>query len=258
MKTRRYFALVLTILFVGGQAALAQQPENSPKDRFLSLKNQLNTAVDSANREEIARIAYAMERFQEQEELKKYARYYTGYAWYRMYTLPAEDGSEPEEEFLDSGVEQLEAAIELDPQFAEAHALLGSIYGMKASGMLSGIRYGPKSQSAIERAMELAPENPRVFLIDGIGDFYKPSMFGGGVDNAIESFTTAADLFPAFEPKSELAPDWGHAEVYAWLGQAYSEQEKYGEAEEAYQKALEIDPNYGWVKYVLLPALAEK
>lgn len=258
MKTLTYILLFLITTLSVPETAFAQDNSLTEKEQLLTLIEKLNSAVDSADHQEIARIGYAMERFFGHESLHKYARYYAGYAWYRVHTLSQEDSKKSKEDFLDSCINHLEKTIDIDPKYAEAQALLGSAYGMKATGMLSGMKYGPKSDSAIEKAMKLDPENPRVYMIKGIGEIYKPSMFGGGVDNALASLGKAAELFKTYEPNTELDPDWGHAEVYAWIGQAHAKQGNYGQAEEAYEQALQIDSTYGWVKYQLLPALAQQ
>src|SRR5699024_257665 len=103
-----------------------------------------------------------------------------------------------------------------------------------------------------------APDNPRVHMINAIGLLKKPSMFGGSTEGAIKEFKKAAELFESFEPANKMMPDWGHAENYAWLGQAYEQNEQLKEAKTAYNEALKTDPNYGWVKYVLMPQLEDK
>jgi cytochrome c-type biogenesis protein CcmH/NrfG len=46
--------------------------------------------------------------------------------------------------------------------------------------------------------------------------------------------------------------------LYAWLGQVYQKQNKNADAIAAYNKALEIDPNMRWVKFVLLPSTQKR
>lgn len=123
--------------------------------------------------------------------------------------------------------------------------------------MLAGMRLGPKADALMDEAVELGPSNPRVFMLRGVGSIYKPKMFGGGTDKAVADLLKAAALYPTETPASP-APRWGHAEVYAWLGQAYVADKKYTEARHAYQKALQIAPEFGWVKNVLLPELEKK
>jgi tetratricopeptide (TPR) repeat protein len=60
---------------------------------------------------------------------------------------------------------------------------------------------------------------------------------------------------PADDP---LMPSWGHAEAYAWIGLAHMEAERYDDARSAFQTALDLDSDFGWVQEVLLPRLNEQ
>src|SRR5699024_10738399 len=159
--------------------------------------------------------------------------YYMGYADYRLNTQFSDVKEDQKEKFLDEAVKYLEEAVRLDPDFADARALLASVYGLKATGIFSGMKYGPKSNSAIENALETAPDNPRVHMINAIGLLKKPSMFGGSTEGAIKEFKKAAELFESFEPANKMMPDWGHAENYAWLGQAYEQNDQLKKAKTA-------------------------
>ncbi|MDZ7693780.1 MAG: hypothetical protein U5K69_22120 [Balneolaceae bacterium] len=101
------------------------------------------------------------------------------------------------------------------------------------------MRYGPKSENAIEKALQLAPKNPRVEMINGIGLLYKPGLFGGSNEKAIAAFKDAGQYFKQWKSTSELYPQWGYAENYAWLAQAYLEEDQPKKAKEAYHQALE-------------------
>jgi tetratricopeptide (TPR) repeat protein len=112
---------------------------------------------------------------------------------------------------------------------------------------------GPQSGQAMSDAVALGPENPRVWLIRGQGALFTPEQFGGGVKNA-EAYLKKAELLFATDHPIAPAPSWGRAELYAWLGQVYQKQNRPADAVLAYNKALEIDPSFRWVKYVLLPS----
>jgi tetratricopeptide (TPR) repeat protein len=45
---------------------------------------------------------------------------------------------------------------------------------------------------------------------------------------------------------------------YAWLGQTLEKMKNLQEALQIYQKALEIDPEFAWIKHDLLPKLNER
>jgi tetratricopeptide (TPR) repeat protein len=97
-----------------------------------------------------------------------------------------------------------------------------------------------------------------VWIIDGTSDFYTPSMFGGDKEQALKKFKKAARLAEEESTDDPLMPSWGHAEAHAWIGLAHMNAERYDQARTAFKTALNINPDYGWVKHVLLPKAKKK
>lgn len=237
------------------------QSVSAQEAQFSEIRQTIETAVDSLQPEKLIELTEEkLETLSEADDsrIQKYAYYYRGYSNYRLQNSFPDINDDNKEKYLDEAVAMFEKAVELDPDFAEAHAMLGSCYGMKASGFFSGMKYGPKSDEAMDKAKELEPDNPRVVMLDAIGTLFKPSAFGGSTDKAIEGLRHAAELFEEWEPSNEYAPRWGDAEVYAWLGQGYAEAERYEKAKESLEKALEVKSGYPWVQEVLLPELEQK
>lgn len=157
---------------------------------------------------------------------------------------------------LESAVDHLREATRIDPQSAEAHALLASVYGRQIGlSPVKSMILGPRAGRAIGKALELAPDNPRVVLSAAIGDYNTPKMFGGNKERAMQGFRRATELFSREKPADPVEPSWGHGEAWAWLGIAYVDRDEKEPAGAAFEKALQIDPEFGWVKYVLLPEL---
>ena len=52
-------------------------------------------------------------------------------------------------------------------------------------------------------------------------------------------------------------PSWGHAHAHMRLGIAYMDQRELEKARSSFEKALEINPDFGWVKDELIPSLEE-
>lgn len=186
--------------------------------------------------------------------------HYKGYALYRKAnTIMGDEKKKAEAKAL---LEEADDALESSLKtlaWPESYALRASVTGQMIGlgNPMSGMILGPRSESQMDKAIELGPKNPRVFMLKGVGTMFKPGMFGGGADKAEKELLKAIELFASDRPVAP-APAWGHAEVYAWLGQAYAQQDKITEARAAYQKALELDPGNGWVVHVLLPALDKK
>ena len=137
----------------------------------------------------------------------------------------------------------------------ETHALRASVLGqLIGTNPLKGMTLGPRSNAAMERAIELGPTNPRVWLLRGIGAIFTPSMFGGGEERAERYLRRAIELFES-DAATAPYPSWGHAEAWLWLGQVHGRQHRVDDARRAYARALELEPDNAYVLRVLLPAL---
>jgi tetratricopeptide (TPR) repeat protein len=88
----------------------------------------------------------------------------------------------------------------------------------------------------------------------GIGALHTPAMFGGGMDKAEPLVRQAIELFQQ-EPPDRPWPNWGRLDAHAWLGQILARRGDRAGARAEYEKALALEPESGWVKHVLLPAL---
>lgn len=254
----RFLKLVLLSLSVTS-AAYAQSTEEA----ILSGKAMIEAAMKQATSEDLFKARAYFERMLSGKQHEALVRYYIAYCDYRYATAYArreQNAEDKMEKYLDDAVTHLEAAIKLDDNFAEAHALLASCYGQQIStNFLLGMTLGPKSSAAMSKALQLQPENPRLVMLDAISKHFTPAMFGGDKELALAGFKRSAEIFEKQTKTSTIQPDWGHAEAYAWIGVALLDQNKKTEAKTALERALVIDPDFGWVKHVLLPqALATK
>jgi tetratricopeptide (TPR) repeat protein len=105
--------------------------------------------------------------------------------------------------------------------------------------VLLGISYGKKAEDAIAKAIALDSKSAQAYLARGIGNYYKPEMFGGGPEPAMQDLRHAIEL----NPRS--------AEAYLWLGLALRKTHHNAEAREAFTKSLELNPERVWTKQQL-------
>lgn len=242
--------MVLALLLLGG-APSAAQPADSLLTRGLT---QLANGVTHGDARTVQQARALFERTTAADTHAALSHYYVGLASYRLIDLV--DDEARSEAYMDDAQMHLENALAQRPEWAEAEALLALVYGRKAAGgMISGMRYGIKASRAMDRARESAPNNPRVLLASGISLYNTPSMWGGDTEAAIADLRASAERFSAPAPGA-LTPNWGHADAYAWLGIAYANTDRPAEARTAFERALAVRPEYGWVEHVLLPGLA--
>jgi tetratricopeptide (TPR) repeat protein len=177
--------------------------------------------------------------------------HYRGFALYREATV--RQGRERREvlQYLEEAETTLEkSAAKL--QLPETYALLGSVIGMQiGSNPIKGMTHGPRADAALEEAIELGPNNPRVWLLHGINTKFKPKFFGGGNERAEPHLRKAIALFDQDRP-APGAPRWGRDEAWLWLGQVLEDEKRWKEARQAYETALALAPDNAWVRAELL------
>ena len=138
---------------------------------------------------------------------------------------------------------------------AETHALLAMTMGrMIGLDQIYSPTLGPLIPKEMRAAMEMGPNNPRVWLLRGIQSFYTKPEYGGGDSAAEAQLNKAIELFATDNPVPP-APSWGKAEAYVWLGQVLQKQNRIAEARAAYNNALLVQHDYPWVTYSLLPSI---
>jgi len=140
----------------------------------------------------------------------------------------------------EDGIAAAERAVALQGGTAEHHRVLGTLCGQVIpANVIAGLRYGKCAMDSINRAIELDPKSSGAYLSRGVGYYYLPPAFGGGVDKAIEDFEQAIRL----NPKS--------ADAFLWLGIALRKQKRNAEAREAIHQSLKLNPNRIWAKQQL-------
>jgi len=140
----------------------------------------------------------------------------------------------------ETGIKSAEKAVALQPKNAEYHRLLGTLCGQVIpAAKLMGIKYGRCALDSVNKAIELDPKLAENYLARGVGNYYLPASFGGGVELAIKDFEKAASL------NAKLA------EAYLWLGVAQRKAGRNADARKAFQKSIELNPNRIWAKQQL-------
>lgn len=142
--------------------------------------------------------------------------------------------------YAEAGIKAAEKAVGIKGDVAEYHRILGTLCGqMISSNGLAAIQYGKCALSSVNKAIELDPKSSKAYLSHGVGNYYLPPAFGGGIEPAIKDFEKAIEL----DPKS--------AEAYCWLGVALRKANRPADARKALAKSLELNPNRIWAKQQL-------
>jgi tetratricopeptide (TPR) repeat protein len=139
-----------------------------------------------------------------------------------------------------AGMPFAERAVALKPDSAEYNRVLGALCGQAISGNgLAALKYGKCALENVNKAIELDPKSSDAYVSQGVGYFYLPPAFGGGVEVALKDFQKAIEL----NPRS--------AEAYTWLGVALRKANRPAESRKAFEKALELNPSRLWARQQL-------
>jgi tetratricopeptide (TPR) repeat protein len=146
----------------------------------------------------------------------------------------------------ETGIRAAERAVDLRPQTAEYHRILGTLCGQVIPAeVLLAFRYGKCARSSIDRAIELDPKSSKAYVSRGVGNYYLPQALGGGVELALRDFQKAI----ALDPKS---PD-----AHLWYGIALRKQNRNAEARKEIAKSLELNPKRVWAQQQLAKTPAQ-
>ncbi len=208
MKKYLLLLLMLVLLLPGRLVAQAARPTV-----LTNIQRQLTwrTPTDS-----VQLVATALEALRAQKP-NPYLSYWSAFAQYHLYFRAGQDKKQAEAA-LEKGIALLD---DLPNKTAEHYALLSLLQGLDlefASFLTVAFKAATVKENA-EKAVAMAPNNLRAHYARGINDYYTPKQYGGG-KVAIAHFTKAIAL-PEKPDSNPYAPDWGKADAYWYLAQAY-------------------------------------
>ena len=199
MKKLTIIFLMLSISFAG----LANETYQKTMSQSIE---QLFKASSVA---EYVEIANRFERIAQTEKSEWLPLYYASFA-YIMISFQEPDNAK-KDTFLDQAQRFLDQALAIDPNESELHMLQGFLYPARINidPIARGMGYMEKLNASLDKALELNPDNPRVYYLRGTMTFHMPEAYGGGAEKALPFFTTADEKFRIYKPKTELSPNWG-------------------------------------------------
>jgi len=214
---KKIFLLLSGIMFISA-ISFAQD------DKYTAAMQPKVIAVDSLrNPEELLALSGAFERIADAEKTKWQPYYYAALAQVNAaYTMVMQ---KPDAAKTDPMADKAEALInkadELSAKNSEVYLVKKMIASLRmmADPMSRYMKYGPVAEEALQTAMKLNPENPRIYILQGQDKFFTPEQFGGSKTEAKKLFEMANKKFETFKPASTLDPNWGRSTVKYFLSQ---------------------------------------
>ncbi|MDQ6609833.1 MAG: hypothetical protein M3Y85_08435 [Bacteroidota bacterium] len=210
--------LFATIFVAGYSAAFAQD------DKYTAAMLPKVIAVDTSHTTaDLVALSASFERIGDAEKTKWLPYYYAALAEVNaayMMNLSKPDASKTDP-MADKAETLLSKAEALTANNSEIFVIKKMIarLRMTADPMSRYMKYGPIAEEALQTAMKLNPENPRVYLLQAEDKYFTPEQFGGSKTEAKILFETANKKYDAFKPASSLDPNWGRGTTQYFLGQ---------------------------------------
>jgi len=159
--------------------------------------------------------------------------------------------------WLEKAEQNVERLIGLYPSDSRAFSLKGALYGYRIilepwKAPVLGVR----SIKASDRARELDPDEPRVWMERGNMEFYKPGILGGSAAEAVTSYARAVEIYESKPGKTRQ--NWLYMNCLVNLGLALEATGQIEEAGAVYRKTLKMEPCFSKVKDEIYPGYLKR
>ncbi|QEC67648.1 hypothetical protein FRZ67_10220 [Panacibacter ginsenosidivorans] len=203
--------MIFSLMLFVSVTAMAQS------DKYEAAMKKGFAAMDSAKTVMDWQNAAAMfERIGDAEKTQWLPYYYAGLAYSTIgWMNPKGDA--------DANADKIKALCD-KAEAIEKNAEIYSLRNMAATQQMivdpqsRWASYGQEAAAALQKGMELDPNNPRLYYLQGMSVFGTPEQFGGGKEKAKPILQKAVDLFKAEQPKP-MYPHWGQKQAEDALAQ---------------------------------------
>lgn len=231
--------------------------------RLAAAKPKLMSADYRADLAELARLRDEVLALADDPALGYLAHYWAGFASWRIAINGSSRGMSLQDlqGHLERAATDFETSVRLRDDFADSYAAAAGVYGWLAAfyqndpaAMRERIE---KFQRLLARAVDLAPDNPRVLWVQATPLLYLPPEKGGNLDRAIEIYRRMDEVSQTASDAGSPLPDWGKPEAlmslaFAHLKKSPPDVESAGEEARA---ALRLQPEWAYVRDTLVPQI---
>jgi hypothetical protein len=253
-------------LWIAAGAAWAA-PSNPARETVIKLVAQIRTADYEGDRAALARLSAELAPFTDDKEIGSRVLYWRGFALWRRALNGFNGNTDPKEleTDLQSAVEEFDRALAKDAAFVDAKvgaiSCLSNLLYLNQKNPARVQELLAKGAPLSKEAQAEAPANPRLLWVLGPNQWYTPPERGGGQAKALETYQKGLEAARKQRGTvtDPLEPSWGEPELLmnlAWSNQHRTEPDL-NAAEKYAQSALELVPNWHYVRDILLPQIRE-
>lgn len=246
----KYFFLFIICLLISASNLFA----DDFSDAVLKAKKKLKESENTNDQSKLLKVRGDFERILQLKKNQWLIHYYMGLIDFSIsYQYVEKQDKDAIKKYTQSSLDQLDECLNMKEDFAEAWILklaVNSNRWMYEPDKMNDIM--AKQTEAKDMSKKYDPDNPRLYLIDGMNTYYTPEQFGGGIDKAQPLFEKSYDFFQTYKPVDETYPEWGEDQAMGMLAMCYIGKDKFEDAKKWIDKGLEKYPDSGFLKdYVM-------
>lgn len=182
------------------------------------------------------------------EERKELISYYYGYISFLLET----DQKDKVQDYIIKGEKHLNLLLKSASNDVTVLAYKGSFIGFRiGTNKFKALTLGNESISYINRAYKLDSQNVQAILDKGNLLYHMPGIFGGDKKEAVRLYEKAV---LRMEKHQNLKQNWLYLNVLTTIARHYEEEKQWQKAVQIYEKILQQEPEFSWVKDTLYPA----
>jgi len=178
--------------------------------------------------------------------------YYYGYIGYllgaKKYDLA--------QKYINKDEQLINEIVKLWPQNATIYAYKGSCIGFKISiSKFKAITLGPQSIEYVDKAVKLDPANVQGIVDRANALYHTPALFGGDKKESLKLFQKGVQLL---ESTHRTENNWFYLNVLTLIAKNQEQLGYLKQAKQTYEKIIQIEPDFKWVRNELYPDLLRK
>jgi tetratricopeptide (TPR) repeat protein len=217
---------------------------NQQMHRFLDIEAQISQLKMAHDTGGLKQLFSAFSEEQIPEQLQHWQIYYRAFILLTLSQLGADSKTHSQQ-----ATALLKDAHGIEDKSDEFYTLVACCSGHLAAATsepLAKARAGMTSDKSFKISLEINPDNPRTYLLQGLSFMNKPRLVGGSKKKALMLLTKSVELFQSAPSATEKVPSWGHLDALYWLSHCHLYFNHFKEAGQYIDQALQIDASFNW------------
>ena len=204
-------------LFAGAIALLISMTAGAQSARYTEAMTKNIALLDSAKSvDQLLSLASTFDRIGDAEKTQWLPYYYAALAQTWIGWMPATTDKDGNAQKINAYLAKAEAIEKNSETYAVEN--MAATQQMLVDPQTRWATNGKDAAAALQKGLELDPNNPRLYYLQAMSLFGTPTQFGGGKDKAKPLFEKSIALYKSAQPKP-LYPTWGEKQAENMLAQ---------------------------------------